>query len=261
MPIILARYIYLLGQFHFAIMSKYVTIIFQLCTICTIYMKELVDNYTKYCLHNSVGYLHLKVAPKNMCQDESFLTVSDSRYGIHRCLNTILMKLKFKYTVISDDTQVNLVRMMDIALSHPYISWLRYRLPDLWRSGMVVWHQTYSYLGNTMFISHLCHIPSRWRHNGRDGVSNHHPHDCLLKRLFRRRSKETLKLPVTWLCVGNSLVTGEVPTQMASSAENFSIWWRHHAQPWICWMIAGRKYVLIFKSRKDCETKQTTCRK
>ena len=30
----------------------------------------------------------------------------------------------------------------------------------------------------------------QWRHNGRDGVSNHQPHDCLLNRLFRRRSKK-----------------------------------------------------------------------
>ena len=29
----------------------------------------------------------------------------------------------------------------------------------------------------------------QWRHNGHDRVSNHQPHDCLLKRLFRRRSK------------------------------------------------------------------------
>ena len=27
----------------------------------------------------------------------------------------------------------------------------------------------------------------QWRHNGRDIVSNHQPHDCLLNRLFRRR--------------------------------------------------------------------------
>ena len=32
--------------------------------------------------------------------------------------------------------------------------------------------------------------PLRWHHNGRDSVSNHHPHDCLLNRLFRRRSKK-----------------------------------------------------------------------
>ena len=68
-----------------------------------------------------------------------------------------------------------------------------------------------------------------WRHNGRDSVSHHQPHDCLLNRLFRRRSKKTSKLRVTGLCVGNSTGTGEFPAQMASNAENVSIWWRHHA--------------------------------
>ena len=71
-------------------------------------------------------------------------------------------------------------------------------------------------------------IPLRWRHNGRDSVSNHQPHHCLLNRLFRRRSKKTSKLRVTGLCVGNSPGTGEFPAQMASNAENVSIWWRHH---------------------------------
>ena len=63
-----------------------------------------------------------------------------------------------------------------------------------------------------------------WRRNGHDGVSNHQPHDCLLNRLFRLRSKKTSKLRVTGLCVGNSPGTA----QMASNAENVSIWWRHH---------------------------------
>ena len=71
--------------------------------------------------------------------------------------------------------------------------------------------------------------PIRWRHNGHDGVSNHQPYDCLFNRLFRRRLKKTSKLRVTGLCVGNSLVPGEFPAQMASNAENVSIWWRHHA--------------------------------
>ena len=31
----------------------------------------------------------------------------------------------------------------------------------------------------------------RWRHNGCDNIPNHQPHDCLLNRLFRRRSKKT----------------------------------------------------------------------
>ena len=51
----------------------------------------------------------------------------------------------------------------------------------------------------------------RWHRNGRDRVSNHQPHDCLLNRLFRGRTKETSKLRVTGLCVGNSPGTGEFP--------------------------------------------------
>ena len=72
------------------------------------------------------------------------------------------------------------------------------------------------------------HISLLWRHNGRDGVSNHQPYDCLLNRLFRRRSKKTSELRVTGLCEGKSSGTGEFPAQMASNAENVSIWWRHH---------------------------------
>ena len=68
----------------------------------------------------------------------------------------------------------------------------------------------------------------QWRHYGRDRVSNHQPHDCLLNRLLRHRSKKTSKLRVTGLCAGNSPATAEFPAQMASNAENVSIWWRHH---------------------------------
>ena len=32
-----------------------------------------------------------------------------------------------------------------------------------------------------------------WRHNGRYSVSNHQPHDCLLKRLFRRNHETYMK--------------------------------------------------------------------
>ena len=39
---------------------------------------------------------------------------------------------------------------------------------------------------------------------------------------------ETSKLRVTGLCAVNSPVTGEFPAQMASNAENVSIWCRHH---------------------------------
>ena len=37
----------------------------------------------------------------------------------------------------------------------------------------------------------------QWRHDESSGVSSHQPHDCLLSRLFRRRSKK-IKAPRHW---------------------------------------------------------------
>ena len=89
-----------------------------------------------------------------------------------------------------------------------------------------------------------CWQPLRWRHNERDGVSNHQPNDCLRNHIFRRRSKKTLKLSVTGLCAGNSPVTGEFPAQMASIAENVSIWWRHHELTfvYIYWFVSFQQW-------------------
>ena len=84
--------------------------------------------------------------------------------------------------------------------------------------------QIINYSSHTMCSIRALH----WRHSGRISVSNHQPHDYLLNRLFRRRSKKTSKLHVTGLCAGNSPGTGEFPAQMTSNAENVSIWWRHH---------------------------------
>ena len=61
----------------------------------------------------------------------------------------------------------------------------------------------------------------RWHHNKRGGFSNHQPYDGLLNRLFRRRSKKTLKLPFTGLCEGNSPVTGEFPLQRPVTRKMF----------------------------------------
>ena len=61
----------------------------------------------------------------------------------------------------------------------------------------------------------------QWRHNERDGVSNHQPCYCLLNRLFRRRSKKTSNLRVTGLCAGNSSVTVEFPTQRPVTRKQF----------------------------------------
>ena len=63
----------------------------------------------------------------------------------------------------------------------------------------LVWGLWVNLLHASIRISSL-----RWRHNDHDCVSNHQPYDCLLNRLFRRKSKKTSKLRVTGLCVGNS---------------------------------------------------------
>ena len=107
----------------------------------------------------------------------------------------------------------------------------------------------------------------RWRQNGRYSVSNHQPHDCLLNRLFRRRSKKTSKLRVIGLCARNSPGTGEFPAQMASYAENVSIWWRHHGSFLNCWkfvgVISGHWWILLIMGhicKASVLGKQSRCR-
>ena len=74
----------------------------------------------------------------------------------------------------------------------------------------------------------ICSMTLQWRHNEHDGISNHLHLPCLLNCWFRCRSKKTSKFRVTGLCMGNSPVTSEFPTQKASNTENVSIWWHHH---------------------------------
>ena len=77
-------------------------------------------------------------------------------------------------------------------------------------------------------LPYCVNLSLQWRHNERAGVSNDQPHGCLLNRLFSRRSNKTSKLRVIGLRAGNSPAAGEYPAQMASNAENISIWWRRH---------------------------------
>ena len=90
------------------------------------------------------------------------------------------------------------------------------------RRSFLKWHRQKG-IGFCFSLDCMCKArPLRWRHNEHDCVSNHQHHHCLLNRLFGCRSKETSKLRVTGLCVGNSPGTGEFPAQMASNAENVS---------------------------------------
>ena len=93
-----------------------------------------------------------------------------------------------------------------------YLSW-----PDLrasCRRQIMEHFPLYWFLTSAFLVYAL-----QWPYNGHDDISNHQPHDCLLARLFRRRSKKTSKRRVTGLCAGNWHETAEFLAQMASNAE------------------------------------------
>ena len=67
------------------------------------------------------------------------------------------------------------------------------------------------------------HMTLRWRHNGRVVVT------IVYSTVHSSADQRKIsKLRITGLCAGNTPVAGEFPAQMASYAENVSIWWRHY---------------------------------
>ena len=88
----------------------------------------------------------------------------------------------------------------------------------LWAAYLEVsWHSIQKYIMHTFSL--------KWRHDERDGVSNHRRLDCLLKRCWgadQRKHQSSGE--------GNLLVTSGFPSQRASNAKNASIWWRHHVK-------------------------------
>ena len=45
---------------------------------------------------------------------------------------------------------------------------------------------------------HYLQCTLQWRHNERDSVPNHQPHDCLRNSLFKTQIKENIKAPRHW---------------------------------------------------------------
>ena len=92
----------------------------------------------------------------------------------------------------------------------------------------------------------------RWRHDEHHGASNHRRLDCLLKRLFRRRSKKTSNFYVAGLCEGNPPVTSGFSSERASNAKNVSIWWRHHDRNGMLPGVWSRQWLPGIMYRSDC---------
>ena len=192
---------------------------------------------------------------KQKCKHLLFILncTSSQHFG---CINITDLNVSAYFRYINE-TEYNLYPWWFIVISftstvEPYIS-LQY-IPFSHQLS----NNPYRYSSSISFISSVelpvSLLSLRWHHNESDCVSNHQPHYCLLNCLFRCRSKKTSKLRVPGLCARNSPVTGEFPAQMASNAENVSIWWRHHgiflrndtkAIRFTCWSI-GMVHVIHF---------------
>ena len=109
-------------------------------------------------------------------------------------------------------------------------------------------------------------MPLQWRHNGRDSVSNHQPHDCVLNRLFRRRSEKTSKLRVTghlcgeltsprWIPRTNGQLRGKCFHLMTSCWHRLEIvgkvWWAIYKslKKWVETIHQGRHHPLRLQSK------------
>ena len=51
----------------------------------------------------------------------------------------------------------------------------------------------------------------------------------ITQRFVQVQIKENIKVSRHWPLCG--VITGQFPVQRIGNAENFSIWWRHHASP------------------------------
>ena len=123
---------------------------------------------------------------------------------------------------------------------------------------VIVWHR--SILFTPFSVTCRAFMALRRRHNGRDSVSKHQPHDCFLTNYSdadQRNHQSSASL---------AFVRGihRVPAQMASNAENVSIWWRHHGyrlimpvpvkQPWTLRIDETITKYIITKTRQRTPT-------
>ena len=154
-----------------------------------------------------------------------------ARVWLLTSIMNVILKSDYKTTQLNNDcTKIVLLALVcvtGLTLSGPWLGvWAAHSRCDWFSIGSLktnvsdffeikkYWIKVYLKMpywnGRHLFLSQTL----RWRHNERDSVSSHQPHDCLLNGLFRRRSKKTSKLRVTGLCVVNSPHKGPVTRKM-----------------------------------------------
>ena len=167
--------------------------------------------------------------------------------------NSVIRAIPMKCSRYQTIEWVRMSHFLKVTTMSPRAKELRMCTTRVWQTVM----KSHSGIMNgTIFLGVYC-VCLIWglvwqKHASRTGPSNYiplkyvgrnycpHYNDVIMgamasqspaSRLFTQqcRSKKTSKLRVTGLCAGNSPGTGEFPAQMASNAENVSIWWRHYA--------------------------------
>ena len=169
----------------------------------------------------AIGYHRVndikKISQANNLLKERHILICCQNYTV-----AILMKLSsltaleiVKMTTSSAASDDNFVKMTTFSFQWVASDWLVSFVAEA-SVGMTSDPTGKGQHATDIFIVEKCHrenIALQWRHNKRDGVSNHQPYDCLLNCLFRHKSQKTSKLLVTGICEGNSPVTGEFPAQ------------------------------------------------
>ena len=67
---------------------------------------------------------------------------------------------------------------------------------DIQRCLVILSAQSFTFRWYLVSQIETCSL--QWRHNERDGVSNHQLRDCLLNRLYKAQIKENIKAPRHW---------------------------------------------------------------
>ena len=126
-----------------------------------------------------------------------------------------------------------------------YLSTVFFQISAIWTNSTPVYGASQFCTGTQPHYSPLCvHIwhTKQWRHNGRDGVSNHQHRDSLLNYLLRRGSKKTSKPRITCFVWGihlspvNSPHKWPVTQKMFPFDEVIMIWYICHWQHPVPWM-------------------------
>ena len=164
-------------------------VIFSIYHIQSVYSKQagIIDTKTNEMIFNSPRYLSYVECTRNKPQ---WNLNQNTKIFIHQ------MHLKWRlqsgghFIYLSIQLSLQFVPQGPIDNNPPLVQ-------------IMAWRQTDDKpLSEPMMaqISDAYMQPLLWRHNGWDGVSNHQPHDCLLNRLFRHRSKKTSAPPHWPLC-------------------------------------------------------------